>query len=171
RRSCSTSRMRGGSEPGSVVCLLLKQLADAGHAAAALDERASHPRQQLAWRLLGHAAEPAYLLDPDAERERELCLGAQEQVRRALEIEPCHHHPPCSVAISRSCSTIRQRSWTTRMPARASSSAAASLRIPSWNQTAYGFFARMSGTCGGMSCGFRNTSTMSTGSGMSATRR
>src|SRR5690606_21374503 len=150
-RGCSTWRTRGGSEPGSVSCLLLEHLADAGHAAATLDEHPPHPREQLARRLRGHAAKPADLLDLDAERERELRLGPQKEIRSALEIETCHRHPPLSGAISRSCSTIRQRSWTTRIPARASSSAAASLRMPSWNQTAGGFFAMMSGTCGGMS--------------------
>jgi len=55
------------------------------------------------------------------------------------------------------------------MPAFASRSAAASLRIPSWNQTEAGPALMMSSTCAGMSLGRRNTFTMSTGSGMSAT--
>src|SRR6266404_1305800 len=39
----------------------------------------------------------------------------------------------------RRCSGIMQRSCTTRMPARASVSAAPSWRMPSWNQTTEGF--------------------------------
>src|SRR5437588_4199953 len=71
----------------------------------------------------------------------------------------------------RPCSTIRQRSWTTLIPASASCCAAASLRIPSWNQTYFGFLATMSSTCCGMSLGRRKTLTMSTGPLMSASLR
>src|SRR5213076_2051749 len=52
---------------------------------------------------------------------------------------------------SRPSSTIRQRSWTTLMPASARRCAASSLRMPSWNQTLFGFAASMSSTWGGMS--------------------
>lgn len=47
----------------------------------------------------------------------------------------------------RPSSTIRQRSCTTWIPASASVCAASSLRMPSWNQTYFGFAARMSSRC------------------------
>ncbi len=68
-------------------------------------------------------------------------------------------------------STMRQRSCTTSMPARAKRSADSSWRIPCWNHTARGRASRMSSTCAGMSRGRRNTFTRSTPPGTSATRR
>ena len=59
----------------------------------------------------------------------------------------------------------------TSIPARANRSAATSLRMPLWNQTAFGPLARMSSTWAGMSFGRRKTLTRSTAPGMSATFR
>src|SRR5690606_16772067 len=78
RPASSTSRTRGGREPGSLARLLLQHLTDAGHAAAPFDERTSQASQQLARRLLGHAAEPPDLLHRDAQRERQLLFRAHE---------------------------------------------------------------------------------------------
>jgi len=72
---------------------------------------------------------------------------------------------------SRRCSTMRQRSWTTLMPASARARATSSWRMPSCNQTARGFAASRSSRCGGMSLGRRNTSTRSMGPGTSTRRR
>src|SRR5262249_9689136 len=71
---------------------------------------------------------------------------------------------PC--ASSRRCSGIMQRSWTTRIPARASFSAAPSCRMPSWNQTVLGRHgrARISSAWPGRYSGRRKTSITSTGS-------
>ena len=71
----------------------------------------------------------------------------------------------------RCSSTIKQRSCTTSIPARARRSAASSFRMPLWNQTAFGALASMSSTCGGMSFGRRKTLTRSTSPGMSAILR
>lgn len=61
------------------------------------------------------------------------------------------------------CSTNRQASDTTLIPALASASSNASLVMPDCSHTAAGFAASMSSRCGGKSEGFLNTSTMSMG--------
>jgi len=84
---------------------------------------------------------------------------------------PLPSPPDSAHRFSRASSTIRQRSCTTLIPASANRFAASSFRMPSCIQTLFGFAARMSSTCGGMSLGRRNTLTMSMGRPMAATCR
>ena len=74
-------------------------------------------------------------------------------------LSPIDCSPPASHARHRPIwrsSTSMQWSCTTSIPARASASATASLRIPSCIQTSFGCTARMSSRCCGMSGGRRN---------------
>src|SRR5690606_2570351 len=148
--------------------LAAEDLAHPHHPAPTLDQDAGQPVQHLVRNAVWVTTVGTQLGFRDAEGEGELALGAEEEVRRALEVQSGH---VLSYREILRCSTMRQRSWTTAIPARASVSAASSLRIPDWNHTARGFFSRRSGRCGGMSPGRRNTSTTSIGPGMSDTLR